>query len=373
MILKWCFQNNFCALLSGLYFLNKINGHMMQLRKSSIVKFVLCSLATSFFLSKASISQEVSTKPFKIFMVQWRGDTETDRGFQDYFNNNRIAVNYTIRNPNQDRSQFVEIVKEIKEQKPDLVYTWSMASAQGIIGTIKKRNENNFLSDLPVVNCMVSDPVVAGISSEWGKTGRNFTGVSHIPRMPAQLQAMKSFKDINKLSIVYNSQQESAASAAMELENLARSQEIAVQSFPIPLNAEGKSSPEAIKESVAKAAASEPDFLYLGPDSFLYVNRKILFEAINEHSIPTFTSADVFLSNGDALFGLVGSYYTAGQYCGHKAAEILKKSQFVGDIPFDTLHNFSLKVNMETAKSLEIYPPMNLLTLTEVIKSDDTF
>ena len=78
----------------------------------------------------------------------------------------------------------------------------------------------------------------------------------------------------------------------------------------------------------------------------------------------------VILTNGDALFGLVGNYYIVGQYCASKAAQILTEGVAPVDIPFDTLQRFSMKVNMAAARKLGIYPPMNLLGITEVIKAD---
>jgi len=302
-------------------------------------------------------------------MVQWRGDTQTDAGFKNFFENSRIPVNFHIRNPAQDTTAFPKIIAEIKEKKPDLIYTWSMASARGIDGQLDKDDLNQFIQDIPIVNCMVSDPVVAGISKNWGKSGRNFTGVSHVPSIDAQLKAMQTYQPVSRLAIIYNSLQSSSNNAALNMEKVAQEQDIEVLRLPIPVGNDGKSDAATLPDLVEQAAAFKPDFLYMGPDSFLYVNRDQFFPAINQHKLATFAPSDVFLEKGDALFGLVGSYYVAGQYCGYKAAQILTEGVAPGDIPFDRLRSFSTKVNMKTAHHLKLYPPMDLLTITEVIKA----
>ncbi|MDV7340352.1 ABC transporter substrate-binding protein [Terasakiella sp. A23] len=326
--------------------------------------------AAFFCAALCTLPALADDKPFDIFMVQWRGDTQTDVGFKNFFESSRIPANFTVRNPAQDKAAFPKIIAEIKAQKPDLVYTWSMASARGIDGQLTEDNLENYIQDIPIVNCMVSDPVVAGIATDWGKTNRNFTGVSHVPSIEAQLKAMKRYQDVKKLSIVYNTQQSSSNNAALELAELAKSGGIDVQLLPLSLNEEGKTDPADIAVQVEKASQFKPDFLYIGPDSFLYVNRDPLFNAVNKHKLATFTPSDVFLVKGDALFGLVGSYYVAGQYCGYKAAQILTQDKAPGDIPFDRLRNFSTKVNMSAAHHLKLYPPMDMLAITEVIKTE---
>lgn len=301
--------------------------------------------------------------------MQWRGETETDRGFRDYFQNRRIPVELIVRNPKQDRTNFPAIVEEIKRLKPDLVYTWSMASAQGITGPRNADTPSNYVRDIPIVNCMVSDPGVAGISEGWGPSGGNFTGVSHVPDIASQLRAMQNYRDIKRIFTIYDPQQKSPVTAVEALRSLTKEQGIEFKALPLPIKADGKTDASAIPELVAQANDFKPDFFYIGPDSFLYVNRKPLFDAIAKVGVPSFAASDAFLTKGDALFGLVGNYYIVGQYCASKAVRILTEGTKPGDIPFDRVTRFSLKVNMSAAQRLKIYPPMDLLTITEVIKA----
>ncbi|NIZ03759.1 ABC transporter substrate-binding protein [Thalassospira lucentensis] len=319
----------------------------------------------------ADVPQQVSEagheRPFRIFMVQWRGNTVTDQGFIDYFANRHIPIETVIRNPAQNPAEFEEIRAEIRKTRPDLVYTWSMASAQNISGKMDDLASADFISDIPTVNCMVSDPVVGGLTKDWKTSGRNMTGVSHIPQTSAQLQTIQSYMNVKKIAAIYDSTQSSPRSAVRSLEANAAKLGLEVEKFPIPVDENGASRIDAIAETVDTLAKSAPDIVYIGPDTFLLRNQKTLFDAIAKYELPTFAAADPFLSQGQALFGLVGNYYIAGQYCAEKAIRILSDHTQPRDIPFDALPQFTLKINMDVARELDRYPPLGLLSFAELL------
>ena len=317
-------------------------------------------------------SESGTERPFRIFMVQWRGDTITDQGFVDYFANRHIPIETIVRNPAQNYDEFQKIRAEIRDTHPDLVYTWSMATAQNISGTISDLGKGDFISDIPTVNCMVADPVIGGLVESGRQTsGRNMTGVSHIPQSSAQLQTIESYLPAGKIAAIYDSSQSSPTSAVQSLRKQAERYGLEFNAFPIPLDAEGRSRPDAIAETVDKIARIKPDIVYIGPDTFLLRNQETLFDAIARYNLPTFAAADPFLSSGDALFGLVGNYYVAGQYCASKAIRILEDKTPPGDIPYDALPQFVLKVNMSVARRLEKYPPLSLLSFAELLNVEE--
>ncbi|MBC05403.1 MAG: hypothetical protein CMO10_03825 [Thalassospira sp.] len=316
-------------------------------------------------------SEDGTQRPFRIFMVQWRGDTITDQGFVDYFANRHIPIETIVRNPAQNYEEFQKIREEIRDARPDLVYTWSMATAQNISGKTSELGQADFISDIPTVNCMVADAKIGDLVDESQTSGRNMTGVSHIPQSSAQLQTILSYLPAGKIAAIYDSSQSSPTSAVQSLQAQAELHGLDFTAFPIPLDAEGRSRPDAIAETVDKLAMTHPDIVYIGPDTFLLRNQKTLFEAIATHNLPTFAAADPFLSSGDALFGLVGNYYVAGQYCAAKALRILVDKTAPGDIPYDALPQFVLKINMDIARRLEKYPPLALLSFAELLNAQE--
>ncbi|MCC9620376.1 hypothetical protein LPB41_01620 [Thalassospira sp. MA62] len=319
--------------------------------------------------SPEQISEAGPERPYRIFMVQWRGDTVTDQGFIDYFANRHIPIEVMVRNPAQNYAAFENIRTEIRSTHPDLVYTWSMATAQNISGRISDLGTGDYITDIPTINCMVADAEIADLVKGTPTSGRNMTGVSHIPQSIAQLQTIQSYMPVKKIAAIYDATQSSPTSAVQSLQSQAGSFGMEVSAFAIPRDADGNSRPDAIAETVEKIAQTNPDIVYIGPDTFLLRNQKTLFEAISAHKLVTFAAADPFLSSGDALFGLVGNYYVAGQYCASKAIRILLEHAKPGDIPYDALPQFTLKINMAVARQLGKYPPLSLLSFAEVLNA----
>ena len=65
--------------------------------------------------------------------------------------------------------------------------------------------------------------------------------------------------------------------------------------------------------------------------------------------------------------GLISRYYSVGQLAGSKAYAILAEGQAAGNIAVETLKRFSLLVNMQVARELRLYPPIDMLNYAEVI------
>jgi hypothetical protein len=77
-----------------------------------------------------------------------------------------------------------------------------------------------------------------------------------------------------------------------------------------------------------------------------------------EARLPTFSATEgVLNAPAPILAGLVSSYYTIGQFAGHKAAQVLGKGTRARDIPIETLSRYSFVVRMEVAKTLGFLPP----------------
>jgi hypothetical protein len=76
-----------------------------------------------------------STRPYRIYAITFRGMTDVEKGFQDYFAARRIPVQITWRDLNRENSRMPGFLEEIKRTKPDLVYTWGTSVTLGVVGT----------------------------------------------------------------------------------------------------------------------------------------------------------------------------------------------------------------------------------------------
>jgi ABC-type uncharacterized transport system substrate-binding protein len=306
-------------------------------------------------------------RPFQIYMIQWRGLTETDRGFTEYFEQEGIPATFIVRNADREARSISAFVREIKELQPDLVYVWGGAAPPLVAGRYDAVNRKDHVVDIPVVACMVADPIELGVVPSSASSGRNVTGTSHVAPLDVQVRAMQAYAPLRHLAVIYNTTEPGPGIVVEKLRALSEGFGFRLTTWVVPLDAEGKPRPDSLPVLVRKVAAAKPDFLYLGPDSFLGANRQIVTDAAIESKLPTFVSSEIYIKEASALAGIVSRYYNMGQFCAFKAEQILVHGIPPKDIPFETLKRFSYMIRVDTARAIDHFPPLGLLDMAEIV------
>ncbi|MGZ5659725.1 MAG: hypothetical protein ACXWG6_00090, partial [Usitatibacter sp.] len=98
---------------------------------------------------------QVTTRPYRIYAITFRGMTDVEKGFQDYFAARRIPVQITFRDLNRDNSRLPGFLEEIRRTKPDLIYTWGTSVTLGVVGTYDQVDPQTNITDIPVVFTLV--------------------------------------------------------------------------------------------------------------------------------------------------------------------------------------------------------------------------
>lgn len=307
-------------------------------------------------------------RTFTIYQILWRGETAVEKGFRNYLEEMRLPINWIIRNAEQDVNRVSGFLKEIRQLRPDLVYTWGTPPTLRLVGRYDEQDSERYLMDIPVVFTMVSSPESAGLVPEGGTTsGRNYTGASHIAPITSQLRAITQYRPFETLATLYNPLESNSVQTTALLRRQAEAEQFNLIERALPLDETRRPVADAIPELITELSASEPQFLYIGPDSFLAANAKLLTDSAIEHRLPTFSAAEALLRNGRALFGLVSRYENVGRLTARKAIEVLLNKQEPGRIPVETLSRFSLLLRMETARALDFYPPVEMMQYAEVL------
>ncbi|MEM8553474.1 MAG: ABC transporter substrate-binding protein [Pseudomonadota bacterium] len=307
-----------------------------------------------------------------VFMVLWRGETEVEAGFFDYFAENERAIRFTVTSLGRDRGALPAILEQIEAEDPDLVYTWGTSTTLGLAGQDPALAPDAtayppVIMDRPIVFTMVSQPIRSHIVPGFEPTGRNLTGVSHIVPIETQLQAMQAYMPVDRLAAIYSPTEPNAVLAVDSLAAAAEPQGIRLERLPVPLDAEGQPMASALPDLVEEAARFGPQFLYLGPDSFLGEHAQAITDAANAARLPTFTSTERLLTGSDALYGLVAPYAEVGRLTAKKVDQILFEGADPGAVPVETLQRFSYQVRLDVARDLGVPPAMSLLTYAEII------
>jgi putative ABC transport system substrate-binding protein len=323
-----------------------------------------CFLA---LLSGAVLAQPSSVKSYRIYAITFRGMTDVEKGFQDYFKSRKIPVEIVFRDLARDATKMPGFLEEIRRTKPDLVYTWGTSVTLGVVGSFDQIVSGKHITDIPVVFTLVAAPVLAKITPERKSSGRNVTGVVHVASTEAQVRAMSSYRPFRTLGVLYTSTEQNSLVTLKEFQEAGEKAGFNVVERAFKLDENKKPTAEGAADLVRELKQAGAEWLYLPPDSFLGTQaQKVVIPAAMEAGLPTFASTEQLMEAG-ALAGLVSRYYSIGQFTAYKAEQILKNKIPPRDIPIETLSRLSFQILLPAAKSLNLPPPLGLFNYAEIL------
>ncbi len=308
--------------------------------------------------------------PFRVMMVLWRGCEDACRGFQDYLNDKEIPVDFLMRDVKQEVKEFPNLVAEARALDVDLVVTWGTTATLGIVSEFDKVDPDINLDDIPVLFMIVTDPLDARVVPNLQSSGRNVSGTLYLVPETVQMRAISSYLPFDKVGIVYNTNEVNAVISADKMRAVAAEMGFTLVTRTVPNDADGRPIPESLPGLVRELAEEDVDLIYLGSSSFILLNRDAFTAAALEVGLPVAAAGEVAVVESNALLGLVSRYYNVGQLTAERAEQILVEGRNPADIPIESLSRFSLIVNMQVARKLDLFPPMSLLNIAEVIKTD---
>jgi putative ABC transport system substrate-binding protein len=325
---------------------------------------LLCCLISPL---SAWAAEAAGSKPYRIMMMLYRGSTEAEKGFMDYFKRHRIPVEFIIRDAHADKTRIAEFIREAREQRPDLIYTFGTTVTSEVAGVAGEVDPARHITDIPIIFNIVADPVGARLVTDLKSSGRNLTGASHMVPLPAQMQALQAMRNGQKLGVIYNPNEKNSQLAVQGLEKVAPRFSISLQKAAIRPDARNQPSTEGIVAAMQELLEKKPQFIYIPSDSFLIQNAALVVQAAQKAGIPVFSATEAPIRERGALLGLVSTYSNVGELAAYKAVQILQKKTPASSIPIETLNRFTYLVNMKTAKKLGIYPPLSVMKFAELI------
>jgi putative ABC transport system substrate-binding protein len=334
---------------------------------SRLIRIFLPILCATLFLAAAEPMAQTTgvAKPFRIFAVVWRGETEVEQGFRDYLTQRGIPFEMTVRNLNLDRKNAPPIVEEIKRERPDLVYTWGTATTSSIVGKIKTDTPESFVRDIPSVFTLVAYPKASKLVESYESTGRSVTGVAFLAPVETQLKTILAYRPFTKIAVIYDKTAGNSRINVAELRQVAPKLDVELAVLPVPLLGNGKPDPAALPGLVEKAKREGAQLLYMGPDSFLTRHAKAYTAAALAAGLPTFASTQAPLRNSRAMFGLVTDYHTLGKLTALQAERILVEKRKPQDLPLARLARYKLWINRDVMSEIRLYPPMDMIAIAD--------
>ena len=310
------------------------------------------------------------TRPYRIYALTFRGMTDVEKGFEEYFAARKVPVQITYRDLNRDSSRLPGFLEEIRATRPDLIYTWGTSVTLGIAGPYDGVVRGTHITDIPVVFTLVAGPVLAKIVPDMQSPGRNVTGVMHVAPTATQVRAMAQYRPFETLGVLYTTTERNSVVIVEELRRLGRDLKFSTVERTFRLDANRKPIVAGAAELVRELKDAGAQWLYLPPDSFLgTVAQEVIIPAAMELGMPTFASTEQLMQAG-ALSGLVSRYYNVGQLTAYKAEQILVAKQSPAAIPVETLKRFSYQIRMPVARKLNLPPPLPMMGYAELITTD---
>ncbi len=329
---------------------------------SILIVFLACCVMAP------SANSKHHDKPFRIYMAVWRGCEDACRGFQDYFREEGIDVNFIIRDANRDKAKLPAFVREAKELEVDLVLTWGTSVTVGMIGTLADSDPVQHITDIPVVFMIVADPVGAGIIETYESSGRtNITGTRNRVPEEVQMKAIRAYRYFKRLGIIYNTNELNSVLNVKKIRKLAKKMRFDLFERSIDLDENGKPIIESVPQKIKELKNRNVAFIYVGSSSFLMRHRDYLTNSAIEQRVPIVAAYEAMARKSNALLAVASRYYSVGKLAGFQAKYILINKIAPIDPPILSLSRYSYVINMETARKLRLYPPIKVLRYAEVV------
>mgnify|MGYP005992985041 CR=1 FL=1 len=335
------------------------------------MKLLCIAFLTSWSLFASAAQSFNASNPATIYMVVWRGCEDACRGFKNYIENNDLPVNLIIRDVARDKGRIAQYLNEAKQLKPDLVVTWGTTVSKGIIGTMGEYGSQTKLGDIPVMFMIVADPLGAGIVSSYQASGREtVTGIRNRVSEDVQIRAIREYFPLLKMGVVYSKSELNSVLNTEKLRNLSTEMgfELVVRTYVLDDNKVPL--PDQFDGVMAEMAKEKVDVVYVGSSSYNLENRDAFTQAAVRYRLPVASAYDVMVSDSDGLIAVANKYYNVGRLAANQANKVLFENASPGTLPIAELSRFSMFINMDVARSLSLYPPIQLLRFAELINPD---
>jgi putative ABC transport system substrate-binding protein len=312
----------------------------------------------------------VAAEPKKIYVILWEGCEHACQGFVKGIEESGFDAEIFLRDADQDKSKFARFILEARDMNVDLVSTYGTSVTLGVAGNRDTATDMRFVNDIPLVFWYVSDPFGTNIAAGFDASGRaNVTGTYN--RVPEQvnIKAIKSFlPEFKSLGMVFNGNEKNSVNKVAEMKLI--SEEMGFTLVALEIDPGNKTVPDSslIRGKIKELAEAGVDFIYLGSSSFLRLNGEAFTAAAVDFGLPILSPYEELVREEKALFSIAARAEDVGRMAAKQVLKVLRDGQSPGDIPIARIIDFAYVVNMEVAQKLNIFPPMDVLRVAEIVR-----
>jgi putative ABC transport system substrate-binding protein len=307
------------------------------LAATAMLSLAGCSSQTGAEKKKVGIVQIVEHPSLNTIREAFIKQLE-EKGFKDGEN---ISIDY--QNAQNDQTNLKTICQKFANNKYDLIVAIATPSAQAAAGETK---------DIPVLFSACTDPVGSGLVTSMEKPGKNVTGTSDAVSAEQIMKLAKRITPgIKTIGALYNSSETNSISVIKDLKEYAKNNGMTV--------VEGTVTNSSEVQQAVQSLAGKVDAIFSPIDNTVASAMPVVTQVANKAKIPVYVGADSMVKDGGlATYGI--NYPVLGRETADMAVEILNGKN-PGDIPVRTMTDMDIYVNKDTAASIGITLPEDVL------------
>lgn len=315
------------------------------------------------------VANPAAAARYKVMIVTWNGCEEACEGFQAYLREKGVAAEFIVRDADRHKARLPEFVAEARTGRVDLIVTYGTSVTLGVAGRLSDAGKPGLAHDIPKVFMIVADPVGVGLIRGLDAPGRpDLTGTYN--RLPEQvnIDTLRAYRPgFRRLGLLYHADERNSVLKRDELASLTGPLNFELVARELPLDDNRLPRVEDIGRGLAELKAAGVDFLYLGSSSFLRENAQSLTAAALELGIPVLSPYESLVRDSQALLSVATRYAEIGRLAGMQAEKILVERRKPGDLPVARMTRFAVVINMQVARRLKAFPPLDLLQVAETV------
>ncbi|UCD10035.1 MAG: ABC transporter substrate-binding protein [Dehalococcoidales bacterium] len=274
-------------------------------------------------------------------------DALGDNGYKEGDN---LVVDY--QNSEGDPSLFASIAQQFVTNEVNLIVSIATPNSQAAIAAAEG-------TDIPVVFTAVTDPVGAGLISDWAShPNENATGVSDMIVVSDDVELITEIlPNVEKLGTMYNSGESNSVFLVQELHKACDALGIEVVEATVSTSAE--------VSTAAQALVGQVDAIWVGTDNTVVSGLEALIGVCEDNSIPLFAADEDSIDRG-CIAAYSFDYYDIGYQTGEMVAKILDGKD-ASTIPVEKGEVISLSVNTAAAERMGVTLPQEIIDKAKTV------
>lgn len=277
------------------------------------------------------------------------------KGFQDELKEGGIDAEYNIYNSQGNIGVVYQIATQVAADRPDMIVAIATPNAQALI---KQYDKTPALKGTPMLFTGITDPLLAGLVTDYEHPGGDVTGVSNQMPMGKHLDMIRKFlPNLKRLGFLYNAGEANSVSNLNRVRAAAGERGIEIVATAVTSSAD--------VQQAASSLVGNVDAIYIPTDNTVVSAMEVVVKVGRRSRTPVFVADADSVTRG-AVAALGFDYYLHGRQTGAMAIRILNGAK-PGDIPVEFQKRLSFHIYPAAAEKMGIEIPESLLGEADVI------